>query len=227
MVDPRVWPYARLAAAIVNGGRAAAPSVVAGVVAQWTCESGHGWPPARNNPANLARGFVAGLGVPYTVGEPNPQPGNPIVTFATIAAGASAYARGLVAIPRYAPAIARARAGDGKGFADAVCRAGFGTSQACVDSVYAGLVVPPPPAPRDNIECRSTVGAMLRTGPGQRYPAVRSAHHGSTAHKLGTRVGQPYTTTYGPGVLWTSVDRLDGRPLGRTLWTADRLWVNR
>lgn len=132
--DPRYQALARGVASKLGGG----PDLTRAVLGQWQCELGAGdaYPPRRNNPGNLARGFATGLGFPFTVESPNPQPGNPIVTFRSPEAGASAYVKGLQTYPRYRTALAAARRDDGRGFLQAVTAAGWGTSAACALSVY-------------------------------------------------------------------------------------------
>jgi hypothetical protein len=162
------WAYARAAANRLVGGTAQ-ESVVRGVLSQWIAESGWGWPPLRRNPGNLARGWAKGLGYPFSVQTPNPQPSNPIVTFATLKGGAYAYADGLRAYPRYNTAQALATKGDGLGFAVAVCRAGYGTNEATVKSVYALLGNPPKPSVGYRV---TTARVYLRTGAGTAYRAI-------------------------------------------------------
>jgi hypothetical protein len=120
-------------------GGSASPSVIKGILAQWYCENGSSFPPPRNNPGNNAEGWASGLTYPYTIETPNPQPGNPIVTYDTLMDGALAYADGLLAFDRYSVAVQKARNGDGLGMAEAICDAGYGTSKTCVDNVYESL----------------------------------------------------------------------------------------
>lgn len=138
------WAYAQRAADRITG-HAAPIAVAKGVLAQWIAENGWTWPPPRRNPGNLARGWAGSFSYPFTYSFPNPQPGNPIVTFATLQGGADCYAAGLVSFPRYAAAVTAARAGDGLGFAVAVCQAGYGTTESAVRSVYAVLATPTAP----------------------------------------------------------------------------------
>jgi hypothetical protein len=84
----------------------------------------------------VARGFVRSLGLPYTVETPNPQPGNPIVTFSSAALGAQAYAAGIRSFSRYAATRAAAARGDGLGYLKAITAAGWGTSYSCASSAY-------------------------------------------------------------------------------------------
>lgn len=176
------WDLAARAADRTTGTRAH-PSVARGVLAQWIAEHGYQWPFSRNNPGNLARGWAAAFPYPFTVHFPNPQPGNPIVTFGGLAAGADCYAAGLVAFPRYAGAVSKARAGDGLGFAVAVCRAGFGTRESAVRTVYAALRPPAAEHPP--------------TQPGGHDPMIRYAGVSSTRTRLGLRAGQPLYATPG------------------------------
>lgn len=115
------------------------PDTLRGILAQWTCEQRGTWPPTRNNPGNNAKGWADGVGIPYTVEHPNPQPSNPIVTYATPALGARAYGLGLAHFGRYSAAIAAARAGNGAGFLRAVTSAGYGTSYTCSIGAYRAL----------------------------------------------------------------------------------------
>lgn len=141
------WDTARLAADRIVG-RPAHPSVTRAVLAQWIAENGWHWPPPRNNPGNLARGWAANFDIPFRWETPNPQPGNPIVTFRRPADGAICYALGLARFSRYASAVVAARAGSGLEFAVRVCRAGYGTRESAVRTVYAALGGAPAPAPR-------------------------------------------------------------------------------
>lgn len=52
LTDSRYAGLARSAAAAMGAG---SPDVVRGILAQWQCEGQSGWPPARNNPGNIAR----------------------------------------------------------------------------------------------------------------------------------------------------------------------------
>lgn len=169
-MPPAAWDLARRAADRIVG-RPADPSVVRGVLAQWVAENGYHWPPPRSNPGNVAQHWTEAVGVPFTVHFPNPQPGNPIVTFAADSMGADAYSRGLVLFPRYAPAVSAARAGAGLLFAVLVCRAGYGTRESAVRTVYADLRAPVIPTPGsasggDNVAIRyaqvSTTATRLR-----------------------------------------------------------------
>src|SRR5439155_11605369 len=89
------WDLAGRAADRITG-TSAHPSVVRGVLAQWIAEHGYQWPFSRRNPGNLARAWAGSFSYPFVVQVPNPQPSNPIVTFATLAGGADCYAAGLV-----------------------------------------------------------------------------------------------------------------------------------
>jgi hypothetical protein len=127
---------ARIAGDIIVGG-SASNSLVVGILAQWFCEVGRGWTPTRNNPGNLAEGWASAFPqFPYTVRFPNPQPGNPIVSYFSAVNGAKAYATGLRTFSRYGTAVSYARAGNGLAFSLAVCDAGYGTSRSCVTSVW-------------------------------------------------------------------------------------------
>jgi len=130
--------YAALASSAASGIGASSPAITRAILSQWQCELGANapWPPTRNNPGNLARGFVSSLGYPFTVQTPNPQPGNPIVTFSSPQLGAQAYAAGIRTFSRYASTRAAAARGDGLGFLRAISAAGYGTGYSCPASVY-------------------------------------------------------------------------------------------
>ncbi|MGH2512944.1 MAG: hypothetical protein ACRDGQ_09675 [Candidatus Limnocylindrales bacterium] len=131
--------YQALAASAAAELGNSSPAIVRAILAQWQCEIGNAsYPPPRNNPGNMARGAAQGIGAPFTVAPgPNPQPGNPIVTFPSAAAGAHAYAAGIRAYARYALARSAIARGDGQGFLVAVTNAGYGTNQSCCLRVYA------------------------------------------------------------------------------------------
>lgn len=169
------WELAGRAADRITGTRAH-PSVARGVLAQWVAEHGVQYPFSRANPGNLARRWAAAFHYPFSVHFPNPQPGNPIVTFAAQEAGADCYAAGLVRFSRYAAAVGQARAGDGLAFAVGVCRAGFGTRESAVRTVYASLA---PPA--------TNGGAP---SPGGSNVAIRYAQVATTASRMALRAGQ-------------------------------------
>jgi hypothetical protein len=183
------WAYARAAANRLVGGTAS-DSVVRGVLAQWIAENGWGWPAPRRNPGNLARGWAAAFKYPFTVQSPNPQPGNPIVTFATLSDGAYCYADGLRAFPRYNAAQAKAVAGDGLGFALAVCAAGYGTNSSTVKSVYAMLGNPPHAVPPATYH--TTAPLYLRSGAGTNYRALRLLPKGTAIAVVATVSGGAY-----------------------------------
>jgi hypothetical protein len=170
------WNAAHRAADRITGTRAHA-SVARGVLAQWIAENGYRWPPPRNNPGNLARGWASMFSYPYSVQTPNPQPGNPIVTFGSLLGGIDCYAAGLVRIDRYNRAVSLARAGDGLGFAVAVCEAGYGTGENVVRSVYAALEAPGSPGSGSH--------------PGGSNVAIKYARITSTTEVIHLRDGQP------------------------------------
>lgn len=133
--NPQYQALARGAAARLGGG----PNLTRAILAQWQCELGNvPYPPRRNNPGNLARGAASGLGYPFTIDYPNPQPGNPIVTFRSVTDGAAAYAKLILSLARYRLAVAAARRDDGAGFIREVTSAGWGTSASCALGVYGG-----------------------------------------------------------------------------------------
>jgi hypothetical protein len=135
LTDSRYAALARTAAAAMG---ASSPDVVRGILAQWQCEGQKSWPPARNNPGNIARGLAQDLGLAFTIGPNPPQPGNPIVTFASPSVGATAYAAAITRMARYRTALNAARAGDGLGFVRAIGSSGWGTGLSCMTGVYRG-----------------------------------------------------------------------------------------
>ncbi len=137
-VDERFWGLAQVTADRLIG-QPANRSLAAGVLAQWIAENGWGFPPRRNNPGNLSKGWTDKFDLPCHAVNPNPQPGNPIMTFDRLEDGAKCYAAGLTAFKRYRDAITAGKAGDGLGFAIAVCQAGYGTRESTVKSVFATL----------------------------------------------------------------------------------------
>lgn len=139
-VDERFWDLAHVAATRLVGGDAANQSLVTGILAQWIAENGWHYPPPRNNPGNLAQHWTDAFAFPCHVAPgSNPQPGNPIMTFDKLEDGARCYADGLAGFPRYHDAITLAKAGDGLGFAVAICKAGYGTRESTVRSVFQRL----------------------------------------------------------------------------------------
>ena len=142
LTDPSYGALARTAAAALGAG---SPDIARAILAQWQCELGAGapYPPPRNNPGNIARGLARDLGIPFTVAPgPNPQPGNPIVTYPTAAIGAQAYAAAIARMSRYRSALAAARAGDGLAFVRAIGSSGWGTGTSCMLGVYRGPGAP-------------------------------------------------------------------------------------
>ncbi len=142
LTDASYGALARTAAAALGAG---SPDIARAILAQWQCELGAGapYPPPRNNPGNIARGLARDLGIPVTVAPgPNPQPGNPIVTYPTAAIGAQAYATVIARKSRYRSALAAARAGDGQAFVRAIGSSGWGTGTSCMLSVYRGHGAP-------------------------------------------------------------------------------------
>lgn len=178
------WYWAARAADRITGAHAS-EAVAKGVLSQWIAENGYLWPPPRNNPGNLARGWAVGCSDAFTVHFPNPQPGNPIVTFTMLGGGVDCYASGLVRIDRYNRAVTLARAGDGLGFAVAVCEAGYGTNEATVRAVYAALAAPVSPGPGPQ--------------PGGIDVAIRYSRITSTTEVMALREGQAvYEAPGGP-----------------------------
>jgi hypothetical protein len=159
--------------------------IINAILAQWQCEHGTGdlYPPTRNNPGNLARGAVP-PGFPYTVQYPNPQLGNPIVTFYTPESGADAYATLLKTGSRYAAVRTAVAMGDGVGFIKAVGASGYGTGTTCMLGVYK---TEPLPTPTHPVTYRLNGGQVA-------YLASHGA--GLTAHQLHLlHIGQGVTLT--------------------------------
>ena len=133
--------YAGLAGSAAAALGSSSPDVVRAILSQWQCELGAQapWPPPRNNPGNISRGLASELGLAYTVAPgPNPQPGNPIVTYPSASVGAQAYAAAIATHSRYAGALRAARAGDGLAFVRAIGSSGWGTGLSCMLGVYRG-----------------------------------------------------------------------------------------
>jgi hypothetical protein len=169
------WAAARTAADRLVGRRAD-PSVVRAVLAQWIAENGWRWPPPRNNPGNVARGWAANFDIPFYWTLPNPQPSNPIVTFRRLDDGVRCYTAGLLAFARYALAVRAARAGQGLQATVLICRAGYGTRESTVRMVYAALGGEPAPAPAP--------------APGGHDVAIRYAQVAGTRTRMRLREGQ-------------------------------------
>jgi hypothetical protein len=124
------------------------PKIINAILAQWRCEIGTDdyYPPARNNPGNLTRDASNSIGAKYTIAAgSNPQPGNPIVTFATPEYGADMYATLIKTLDRYAPMRAAVIADDPHAYFDGVISSGYGpTSDRCLEAVYIDPVVGAP-----------------------------------------------------------------------------------
>ena len=219
------WDLAQRAADRITGSHAH-PSVARGVLAQWVAEQGQVTAWSRHNPGNVAERWAHALGFPYTVHTPNPQPGNPIVTFATDGLGGDCYARGLATFDRYSSAVAAARAGDGLLFAVRVCQAGYGTRESAVRSIYAALRPPALPTPGDtsggsNVAIRyaqvSTTATRLRLSKGT---ALFDRPGGSKVTALSADADVPHVGLAGSagGQAWRAVvvgtawSYADGRP---------------
>lgn len=135
--DPRYKILAQRAATLLGTSD---PKIVNAILAQWRCEIGSNdmYPPTRNNPGNLTQSAAESINFPYTVAPgPNPQPGNPIVTFSTPEVGADAYGTLLATLPRYEAVRDAVAAGDPYAFFDAIVSTGYGSkSTVCMRSVY-------------------------------------------------------------------------------------------
>ncbi len=147
--DPRWVALAKAAAKVMGSSD---PDIIAAILAQWTCEHGNDpYPPVRNNPGNLARGAAQGLGYPFSVQYPNPQPGNPIVTFDTPMHGAQAYGKLIATGSRYAAVRVAVAAGNGHAYVIAMGQSGYGTSIICMVNAYVPTAPPTdtiPPKPK-------------------------------------------------------------------------------
>lgn len=142
-LDPGFYPLARTAAnRLVK--TFAYPDVVKATLAIWIAENGWDYPPARNNPGNNSRDWAEELQVDHCVAYPNPQPGNPIVSYLDLDTGAKAFADGVRLFARYVDAKAKAIAGDGLDYGLALIAAGFGTRADTFQAVYGQLPAPPP-----------------------------------------------------------------------------------
>ncbi len=132
--------WAALARSAASRLGTSSPAIVTAILAQWQCEQKGTWPPTRNNPGNVARGWASALSYPYTVEQPNPQPSNPIVTYPSASIGAQAYADGLRLFSRYSGVRTAVARGDGIGFLRAISAAGYGTGLACMLASYPQLL---------------------------------------------------------------------------------------
>lgn len=136
--DPRYKVLATRSATILGTN---SPKIINAIMAQWRCEIGANdyYPPARNNPGNVAEDAAKAIGFPYTVPDraTNPQPGNPIVTFDTPERGADAHGTLLKTLPRYKPVRDAVAADDPIAYFNAIVSSGYGPgSTACMVSVY-------------------------------------------------------------------------------------------
>jgi hypothetical protein len=151
--DPQYRALATYAAGILGTKDG---DIIAAILAQWTCEHGNAdaYPPSRNNPGNLSRGAASGLGIPFTVTYPNPQPSNPIVTYQVPRDGARAYSTLINTGSRYAAVRAAVKAGNGKAYIVAIGKSGYGTPTGCMLSAYhPPAPVPPQPPEEDILPC--------------------------------------------------------------------------
>lgn len=180
--DPRYRALATRSAARMGTTSAA---IINAMLAQWSCELGANdvYPPRRNNPGNLAAGAASSIGASYTVETPNPQPGNPIVTFATPEVGANAYGNLLQRLPRYAGVRQAVADHNGPEFLREISRAHYGTSLACMESAY---VAPPKPSKPP----------VLTSLWGKDVPAdIRAVDPKTPLHPAGWHVGQAIKRT--------------------------------
>lgn len=145
MDDPRYRVLAMRAAAVMGS---TSKGIVNAIIAHMRCEIGSrdAYPPTRNNPGNVAQDAARDVKAAYTVDTPNPQPGNPIVTFSTPEYGADTYGHVINDLPRYAMVRSAVRADEPEAYLHAVAAAGYGTGFACLASVYRDPADSPPPA---------------------------------------------------------------------------------
>jgi len=144
--DPRYNVLAMRAAAILG---TTSQKIINAILAQWRCEIGSNdaYPPARNNPGNLSEDAAKAIGYAYTVPDlsTNPQPSNPIVTFATPEMGADAYGTLLHKLPRYAEVRGAIAADDPHAFFQAISTSGYGGGGVdCYESVYVDPIAGAP-----------------------------------------------------------------------------------
>lgn len=130
----------------------------AAILAQWQCEQPEPapWPAPHNNPGNLTR-FIGALdGEPHSVATARPGAGL-LYVYATMTAGADAYANYLLRSTRYARALDALRAANPTAFLTDVCNAGYGTRLACVLSILPIIRLAPPAAPVHRWQCAADV----------------------------------------------------------------------
>jgi hypothetical protein len=181
--------WAALARSAASRLGTSSPAIVTAILAQWQCEQKGTWPPTRNNPGNVARGWASALSYPYTVEQPNPQPSNPIVTYPSASIGAQAYADGLARFSRYSGVRAAVAAGNGPGFLTAISKAGYGTVLACMLASYPQLLA------------SKAAGAQPSGNP---TGTLTSASCSTMADYL----GQAPSTTFTQALLDANVDRM-------------------
>ncbi len=181
--DPKYKALAKLSAAVMGSTDG---DIIAAILAQWTCEKGNAdaYPPGRNNPGNLARGAASGLGYTFHVDYPNPQPGNPIVTFETPGNGAKAYGKLIAVGSRYAAVRAAVKAGNGHAYIVAMGHSGYGTTTACMLSTYhPPLPVPPTHPPGGEVIVPQSLGHVVTTTEARIYPVPNGTPIASTLAK--------------------------------------------
>ena len=176
--DPKYKALAKLAAQQMGSTDG---DIIAAILAQWTCEKGNAdaYPPSRNNPGNLARGAAQGLGYPFHIDYPNPQPSNPIVTFDTPQNGSRAYGKLIATGSRYRGVMLAVHKGDGYAYIKAMGASGYGTSTACMLSAYHPPAPQPPSTGADDMIVTQIKGedwkaknGVLRTKPDTSAPTI-------------------------------------------------------
>jgi len=136
--DPRYRALATSAASILGSSN---PSIIAAILAQWTCEqpSGPPWPPVHNNPGFVTIGALRSNGIALGVYATRKPGIHFLASFRSPSEGATAYAELLRRGKRWAPARAEIARGRGDRFLNAVTSAGYGTRYTCAIAAYKRL----------------------------------------------------------------------------------------
>jgi hypothetical protein len=174
--DPRYQSLARMAAHMMNADH---DSIVAAILAQWTCEqpSPAPWGPIFNNPGNLTSHIGNLDGQSHSVGR-YIGGGAYLYRYASPQSGALAYSHYLTASLRYRSAIRAAQAGDARTFLTDVCNAGYGTRLACCLSILPHITLSAQPVSVPRWTCLARA-VNVRRGPGTNYPIVGTEHAGN------------------------------------------------
>jgi len=136
--DSRYRALATAAASILGSSSS---SIIAAILAQWTCEQPGGppWPPVHNNPGFVTIGALRSNGIPLGAYATTSPGVHFLAVFSSPSEGATAYAELLRRGKRWAPARAAIAQGDGAGFLKAVTSAGYGTRYSCAISAFKRL----------------------------------------------------------------------------------------